>query len=395
MTDPAVAELMNLLAIAGPSTEEQAMAAHIGEVLRQCGVPAQAMRHDRTFEQSEYGGTVGNLIVHLPRRGGHPGAARLFMTHMDTVSLCRGGRPRFVPAGDGKPARIVNDNPDSALGADCRTGIGALLHLARFLAACPAHPSIWMVFTVQEELGLIGARGLDLGALQPDPPLMGFNYDGALPDHVVTAIIGTTRFFIDLHGKAAHTGINPQEGLSTAAAEALALADMVRGGWHGRIVRPEGRGSANIGVLHGGEMTNTVMEKLIVRGEARSHDPAFRRQIVEQYRAAFQRAADATRNVSGECVRMSWKLGPCYESFALPPDAPVVQEACAALRSLGVEPVLEINDGGMDNNWINARGLPTVSMGTGQHGAHTVAEWINVDEYLLACRASEKLALQA
>jgi len=394
MMHPSVDELLALLAIPGPSTEEQAMATHVEKSLRACGVPAEAMRYDRTQEQSEYGGATGNLIVRLPRRGGHAGASRLFMTHLDTVALCRGSRPRLVPAGDGKTARIVNDNPDAALGADCRTGIAVLLHLARFLAACPAHPPIWMVFTVQEELGLIGARGLDLGLLQPDPPVMGFNYDASRPDHVVTAIIGTTRFFIDLHGKAAHTGINPQEGVSTATAEALALAELVRDGWHGRIVRPEGRGSANIGVLRGGEMTNTVMDTLVVRGEARSHDPVFRRQIVDRYRDAFQRAAAATRNVSGESVRMSWKLGPCYESFALRDDAPVVQAACAALRRLGVSPVLESNDGGMDNNWTNAKGLPTVSMGTGQHGAHTVAEWIDVDEFLLACRASEQVAVE-
>ena len=74
------------------------------------GIPASAMRRDRAQEQSEYGGEVGNLIVRLPRSGGHPGASRLLMTHLDTVALCRGARPRLAPAEDGRPARIVNDS---------------------------------------------------------------------------------------------------------------------------------------------------------------------------------------------------------------------------------------------------------------------------------------------
>jgi len=393
MIHPSVVKLLELLAIDGPSTEEDATAAHVAKALRQLGVTEQNMWHDRAFEQSEYGGTTGNLIVRWPRRGDHRGAARLFMAHLDTVALCRGCRPRLDGFGDEKAARIVNDNPASALGADCRTGIGILLHLARFLAGCPAHPPVWMVFTVQEELGLIGARGLDLGALTPEPPVLGFNYDAPQANHVITAITGTTRFFIDLFGKAAHTGINPQDGISAAAAMAGALAELVQGGWHGAIVQAEGRGSANIGVLNGGAMTNTVMDKLTVRGEARSHDTAFRQQIIDRYRRTFERWAAATRNATGDCARMSWKLGPSYEAFALPADAPVVQMACEAMRELGIEPILKTDDGGMDNNRLNAKGLPCIALGSGQYQVHTTSEWVNVDDFLTACRLSERLAV--
>ena len=391
---PDIAQLMELLNIPGTSTEETAIAAHIEKLFRSLGVPADAIRYDRTQAQSEYGGQCGNLIIRLPRRGNHPGVSRLFMSHIDSVSLCRGTKPRFAPAAAGQPARIENDNPASALGADNRSGVAVLLHIARtLLTGTQPHPPLWFVFTVQEELGLIGSRGLDLASLVPDPPVMGFNYDGGRVRNIVIAVTGTTRMFIDLHGKAAHTGVNPQDGVSTAAAAAMAIAELVHDGWHGRIARDGRTGSANIGILQGGEMTNTCMSKLIVRGEARSHDPAFRQQIVDRYRDAFTRAAAATRNASGECVRMEWKLGPCYDSYALQADEPVVKIASAALRQGGIEPVLEVNDGGMDSNWINAKGLPMVTLGTGQHGAHTVAEWIDADEFLVACQLSERMAL--
>ena len=393
--EPIIDELLRLLNIPGPSTEEAAVAAYIEGVFRSLGVPETAIRYDRAQDQSEYGGQVGNLIIRLPSRGAHPGGSRLFMAHIDSVPLCRGTRPRLVPAEGGKPRRIVNDNPEAALGADNRTGVNVLVHLARHLCGPGvAHPPVTFVFTVQEELGLIGARGLDLAALQPDPPAMGFNYDGGRVTNVVVAVIGATRFFIDLHGKAAHTGINPQDGVSCAVAAAKAIADLARAGWHGRIERPEGKGSANIGILQGGQMTNTVMDTLVVRGEARSHDAAFRQQIVDLYHARFAQTARETRNAAGECARMDWKLGPCYDAFSIPADAPVVQTASAAMRALGIKPVLEVNDGGMDANWINARGLPMVTLGTGQHGAHTTGEWIDVDEHLAACRLVERIAVE-
>lgn len=389
-----VDRLMEILGIPGVSTEEDQIAAHIEKYFRELGVPAASIKYDRAQDQSEYGGGTGNLIIHLPRRGGHTGAARLFMAHMDVVSLCRGAKPRLVPAGQGQPARIVNDNPASALGSDNRTGVAVLLHTARFLlSGSMPHPPVWFVFSVQEELGLIGARGFDVDCLKPDRPAMGFNCDHEGISTIVTGVIGTTRFFMDLYGKAAHTGLYPEDGVSTAVAASIAVADLARDGWHGLVKKDGSWGTANIGVMQGGEMTNTCMPKMIIRGEARSHDPVFRQKIVDKYRETFQRACAETRNKAGECVRMEWKLGPCYDSYALPPDAPVAKLAFAASATAGVKAEPELNNGGMDSNWMNSKGIPMVTIGTGQHGAHTIAEWINVDEFLTSCRMAEELAL--
>ena len=64
-----------------------------------------------------------------------------------------------------------------------------------------------------------------------------------------------------------------------------------------------------------------------------------------------------------------------------------------AIRELGQDPVTLADNGGCDANWTNARGLPTVHLGTGQHGAHTTGEWIPVDEFLPACRLVEKIVV--
>jgi tripeptide aminopeptidase len=391
--DKAVSDLIGVLEVAGISTEEAEIASFLDKFLRSQGVPADAIRYDHAQDQSEYGGQIGNMIVRLPARGGHTGPSRMFMAHIDTVALCRGAKPRVDL--NGQPRRVVNDNPESALGADDRSGVAVMMHLVRWLAESKAaHPPITLVFTVQEELGLVGARGLDLKAIQPDPPVMAFNYDGGEVETIIVAVTGTTRFFIDVFGKAAHTGVNPQDGASAAVAAAKALADLARDGWHGPINRDGGTGSANIGVMIGGEMTNTVMDKMIIRGEARSHDPVFRKRIVDLYLEAFQRAAAETKNAAGESVRTEWKLGPCYESYAIRQDELVVKTTVSAMSKLGIKPNFMVSDGGMDANWINPRGLPMVTLGSGQHGAHTVEEWVNLEEYLAACALIEKLSIE-
>lgn len=388
-------QLIKLLLIPGLSTEENAVATYIEQELRSFGVPNEAIRHDHAQDQSEYGGNVGNLVVRFPRKGGHGGCSHLFMAHMDTVPLCRGAEPVWRPADKDGPERIVNANPNAALGGDCRAGVAVLLHLARVLMAAPEHPPVWLVFVVQEEVGLIGARGLELALLTPEPPVMAFNTDGSAADQIVSVVTGATRFFMEIHGRAAHSGINPERGVSAVVVASLALAELVRGGWHGAIKRAEGEGSANIGIIQGGEMTNTVMDKLIVRGEARSHDPVFREMIVKQYRAAYEKAAAETRSVDGTCARVDWMLGPCYDAFALSREAPVVRTVLAAMQKLNIRPVFdEHNNGGSDANWINAHGLPMVVLGSGMRAVHTVNEWINLDDFRTGCRLAELIVVE-
>ena len=72
-----------------------------------------------------------------------------------------------------------------------------------------------------------------------------------------------------------------------------------------------------------------------------------------------------------------------------------VQAASAAVRACGLEPEPRIINGGLDANWLTARGLPTVTLGCGQAGIHTVNETLDVDEYLQACRIGLLLATGA
>jgi len=391
--DPAVDDLMALLRIAGAPGEDAAVAEHVESVLRSCGVPADAIRRDKAFETSEYGGQCGNLIVQFPPVGQHAGPARLFSAHLDTVPLAVGCRPRLVDPVDGS-GKIVNDAAGTALGGDNRTGCAVLLQVARMLAgerASQPRPPAVLVFFVQEEVGLVGSRSFDADMLDTSGGMWGFNFDGGRVDQVVTKVTGTWRFKIDLRGVAAHAGAYPGSGVSAAVAAAHAIASLDRDGWHGPIEKAEGRGSGNIGTLRGGTGTNVVMDRLEILAEVRSHDAAFRHRLLEVYKDAFSNAASQSKNREGRCAEVSFGDGPRYESFALQDDAPVVAASLAAVKACGLQPTLASNDGGMDANHLNAKGVPTVTFGVGQHEVHTPDEWIDLEEFLIACRLAAEL----
>ena len=92
-----------------------------------------------------------------------------------------------------------------------------------------------------------------------------------------------------------HAGVAPEEGVSAIAIAGLAIAQLHKDGWHGQIVKGKRRGTSNIGFIHGGAATNVVTDRVQFKAEARSHDPKFRKQIVQAIERAFTRCRQSGR----------------------------------------------------------------------------------------------------
>lgn len=380
--------LMNYLAIEGVSGEEKAIAEAVAADLRGVGVPPSAIRHDRANERIPLPTQTGNLIVELP---GTTGGARLvFSTHLDTVPLCRGARPKR----DGD--RIVPEGK-TALGGDNRTGCAVLVTLVETLLkhGLP-HPPITLLFTVREESGLQGAHYLDPADLGGGT--MCFNVDSKLASELITGAVGAQRFDVHIEGKASHAGVAPEKGISATMVGAVALASVRRDGWFGKVQRPEGRGTSNIGVFGGkdgtsaGNATNVVTDYAYLRGEARSPDDAFAASITRAYENAFQQAASEVVDSEGGKATVRFESRAEYPSFRLDENDPVVAHARRAVSSIGLEPTCHFSNGGLDANWLVKHGLPTVTIGAGQYEIHTVKEYVHLPEYHQGCRLAVALA---
>ncbi len=374
---------MQLLALPGPSGGEQPVVDFLLAELKRAGLPDSAIATDQSYKKSPIGGATGNLAVRLP--GTVKASRRMLSAHMDTVPICTGARP--VRMG----RKVVSADPHTGLGGDDRSGCAVLLATAlEILEKKLPHPPLTFLWTVQEEAGLNGAHHVRLSMLKA--PKLAFNWDGGAANRVILGATGGYRMTIVVEGVASHAGVHPERGVSAIAIASLAIADLVKNGWHGLIERDGKRGTSNVGVIHGGAATNVVTDLVEVRAEARSHDRKFRGRIVREIERAFARAVKQVRNEQGVAggVAMEGRLD--YESFKLSLKEPSVTAAVAALTAEGLEPDYVIANGGLDANWFTAHGIPTVSLGCGQNDIHTVKEWLDLDQFTTACRVALRLA---
>jgi tripeptide aminopeptidase len=288
----------------------------------------------------------------------------------------------------------------AALGGDNRTGCAVLVTLAaELLQHKPDHPPLTLLFTVREESGLFGARHLkpaDLGGVS-----MGFNWDGRSASDVVIGAVGADRWEVEIFGRASHAGGAPERGISATMILAEALAEVRAGGWFGKVEKGGRAGTSNVGPVGGandrpaGDATNVVTDYVLVRGESRSHDAKFFREITSAYKSAFTQAAASVTNSEGKAGRVKFTTRTDYYPFRLKETAPVVKRAKAAVAAQGNTPNVRTTNGGLDANWLVRHGIPTVTFGAGQNEAHTVDEWINLAEFEAGCRLAVELATRA
>ena len=88
------------------------------------------------------------------------------------------------------------------------------------------------------------------------------------------------------------------------------------------------------------------------------------------------------KDSGGETAEVKFTHKPSYPSFNLKDGDPAVKHAIKAVESLGLKPTTVFSNGGLDANWFDKHGVPTVTIGAGQYEIHTVKEYVDVPEFL-------------
>ncbi len=340
---------LDLVLIDSPTGEEAAVAAY-------CTAALEAAGCEVSFDDSQQltGANVGNLIAVLP--GTVPLVLEL-SAHMDCVMPCHGVEP-YVEGG------IVRSAGDTVLGADDKAGLAAAIECARRLAEDGGeHPTIRFVFSVSEEIGLVGAKALDPEAVAADICLV-LDAHGA-PGGIVVASPTHYTFRATFTGKASHAGVEPESGISALRIAAQAVTDMPNG-------RLDAETTANVGTIEGGVATNVVCAEVVITGECRSIDP----KRVEGVREEMDRCMRGVSKAGGGEVEITWTRE--YVGFRAAGDDPSVQLVMTACRDVGLEPHTYATGGGSDANIIAELGVPTLALGCGMTDVHSTDESIAV-----------------
>lgn len=361
-------EFCELVRVDSEPLEEADLAQVVERKLAELGFEVE---RDDAGEQ--IGGNCGNLIARLPSGACCDGEPILLCAHLDRVPPGKGVKPRV----DGD--RIVSSG-DTVLGADDVAGLVAILagmRMARRKRS--ALPPLEVAITVCEEKGLQGSRHLDYSKLQSK---VGFVFDAARPVGVVISGAPThIKFDVDVIGRAAHAGINPQDGVSAIRAAGAALS-RVPFGWVDKNT------TANIGMIKGGEAMNIVCERVHLVGEVRSHDDAVAERVLKEIEACF--AYEAAR--SG--AELDFQGSVLYRSYRVGRDSDAVKLLGSALGNIGRSMTLELSNGGTDANQFNAHGIESVGLGIGFEQAHSTRESIAVEELVAAAELARCLILR-
>lgn len=344
---------MGLVRIDSPSGEEQAVGEHVMGLLRALGA-----RVERD--------AAGNVFAQLDGQG----EALLINAHLDTVVPGSGVQP-VLEGG------IIRSDGRTVLGADDKSGIAIALEAVRGAqeAGIPL-PPLDILFTVQEEVGLRGAKAFDMGRLRARLGI-GLDTGGPVGTVVVSAPSQDTLQVV-VHGVAAHAGAAPEKGVSAIEVAADAICHMPLG-------RIDEETTANIGVISGGRATNIVCDRVDVRGEARSRSAEKLAAQTQAMVAAFEQAA-ARRGVSAD-VQVTHE----YTAYRLGPEEPILRLLSAGAAQVGIAPAFVPTGGGADANIFNAAGIRVANISTGMDRVHTtqeqiaVADMVRAAEWLQAC----------
>ncbi|MBC7262716.1 MAG: M20/M25/M40 family metallo-hydrolase, partial [Chloroflexi bacterium] len=293
---------LNLVRIDSPSGEEMAMAQELAKRLRQLGC---------TVELDE----LYNVVAKLPGQG----EPLLLAAHMDTVMPGRGIKP-VVREG------VVYSDGMTILGADDKAGVAIILEVLEVIAEDKlSHPPLEIVITAQEETGLIGAKHLDKSRLQAKA---GISFDaGGAPGTIVVAAPTHDNLAAVVHGKAAHAGTRPEEGINAILVAAQALVNMPLG-------RIDEETTANVGIIKGGLARNIVPDRVELMGEARSRNPMKLQAQVNKMVEALQGAAQRYGTTVDIEVTRS------YVGYSFSEEHAIVKRLMAACRAVGIEPTL-------------------------------------------------------
>ncbi|MDT7689862.1 MAG: tripeptide aminopeptidase [Acidobacteriota bacterium] len=353
--------LLELVQIDSVSREERDVAERVRALCTEMGAEVEI---DDAGEK--VGGNTGNVIARFP--GTLPRAEPIMMSaHMDTVVPGRGVKP--VVEGD-----IIRTDGSTVLGGDDKSGVAVIIETIRSLQeqSIP-HAPIDAVFSICEEVGLLGAKHLDMSKVRAK---YGIVFDSDDPGFLFTKGPSANHFEFKIYGLESHAGVAPEQGISAIRIAAEAISAM-------KLFRIDDETTANIGVIRGGEATNIITNLVTLKGEARSlDDEKLEAQTAHMIKCLEDAAAKYEVTVEGVTTRarVESEVTREYYSMDVADDARIVKLVKEAASRMGLKVETMASGGGCDANIFNKRGIECANLGTGMRAIHTVKEWLDVKD---------------
>jgi tripeptide aminopeptidase len=277
----------------------------------------------------------------------------MFCEHLDTVDDTK--NLKILRDGD-----YLTSDGTTILGADNRGAITSIVSAIKYIRKNNIpHRKIEILFTVAEELSVMGSSALDYDMFESKTAIVidgggkvGKIYRAAPEHHAIT---------FNFYGRGAHAGMAPENGISAIVMAARAIAQMPNS-------RIDHETTANVGIIHGGVGTNVVCDHVYAKGEVRSHDHD---KLMKQLDTMKQIAIDTANDMGGR-VEISTEM--MYPSFNIDTDHPIFDRVAGIFTELGIKTEVTTTGGGSDANYLNNNGIYTLLLSAGYENAHSKHE---------------------
>ena len=353
-----VKTLLDLIRIDSPSGEEDAMDLEVSSRLSALGL--------KIFHDS-----YNNVIAKLPGDG----EPVMLSAHLDTVDPGRGIQP--IVEGD-----LVRSDGTTILGGDCKSGVSIVIEaLTAVVESGADHRPVEVVFTRHEEGGLVGAHHLEFSLISA---VTGLVFDGEGPaNRISVAAPSQNVVTANILGRAAHAGIEPENGISAILIAAEILTQLPLG-------RIDSETTSNVGRIEGGLKRNIIPDQAFLDGEIRSLDNKKLDHYSQMFRDAFQQVADRYPE-----AKVDLDISNTYQAYNINPSHPTVKMITRALSQAGLEANLESTGGGSDANIFIQNGIVALPVGIGVRSFHTNKETALIPEMLQGAVMCQRVILGA
>ncbi|HUU05352.1 MAG TPA: M20/M25/M40 family metallo-hydrolase [Patescibacteria group bacterium] len=294
----------------------------------------------------------GNLVAKLPAKNSKSQEPVLLSCHADTVKPGQGIQPKLVKG-------VIRSAGDTILGADDKAGIAEMLEALR---VAKVRPPLEVAISRQEEVGLHGVKNLDYRLLHAR---RGFLLDN---DTLDTIVIGGPSYFaidVEVKGRSAHAGMEPEKGINAIAAAAKAIAALQLG-------RLDHETTANVGVIQGGIIRNGVPANASFLAECRSLKHKKAQALAKEMERIIKR--EVTRAGAKAVI----KIDNLCKAVEIAPDAWTVVTAQKALKTVGIKAKTTFITGFTDASIYNNHGIEMAVVGIGARNEHSTEEHIHV-----------------
>jgi tripeptide aminopeptidase len=252
---------------------------------------------------------------------------------------------------------VVRSRGETILGADDKAGIAEVLEALRTAAV---RPPVELAVSRQEEVGLHGVKNLDFSRLAAKRGILMDN------DTLDTIVIGGPSYFaldVEITGRAAHAGMEPEKGINAIQAAAKAIAALELG-------RLDPQTTANVGVIEGGLIRNGVPDRAKFLAECRSADHEKGAALAERMARTIREQGEA----NGAKVKVD--VNNLCRAVRIPEDSWTVRLAKRGLAEVGVTASCVFITGFTDASIYNNRGIEMAVVGIGAQNEHTTSECI-------------------